>query len=153
MVVDPYLVGLLHSQKQHYDLMYKCTYPENQKDRTFRRVLLQNGTPKADSVQNLTALIAYDSRHRAQNTEHVTQSPVWMNSLVFSAEKVAAVLNSTERMTNFPRTVNFKMKTVSYWSPVDSQQHTNESCYVFEKELSDLFVNHLFSSRAVMVDR
>jgi len=133
MVVDPYVLGLLDSRKKEYDLMYKCTYPENQKDRTFRRVIVQNGVPKADSVQNLSSFINYDSKYRTQNNENVTQSPVWMNSLIFNVEKIAEVLNSTEKMTNFPRTVNYKMKTMSYWSPIDFQQHLNESCYVFEK--------------------
>jgi len=28
-------------------------------------------------------------------------------------------------MTTFPQTVNYKMKTMSYWSPIDFQQHQN----------------------------
>ena len=75
--------------------MYKCTYPENQKDRTFRRVVMQNNVPKADSIQNLSSFINYNSKFRVQNNETIMQSPVWMNSLIFNVDKVTEVLNST----------------------------------------------------------
>jgi hypothetical protein len=42
---------------------------------------------------------------------------------------------------------------MSYWSPVDSSEHTNEACYVFEREISDLLINNLFKSKAIMVER
>lgn len=94
MVIDPYVLGLLDSKKSEFDLMYKCTYPENQKDRTFRRVVMQNGVPKTDSVQNLSSFINYNSKYRVQNNEIIMQSPVWMNSLIFNVDRVAEVLNS-----------------------------------------------------------
>ena len=49
--------------------------------------------------------------------------------------------------------INYTMKKMYYWSPLDQVQHTQEVCYVFERELSDLFINHLFRSQAVMVER
>lgn len=49
--------------------------------------------------------------------------------------------------------VNYKMKHMSYWSPVDESEHTNEACYVFEREISDLLINNLFKSKAIMVER
>lgn len=63
-VLDPYIVGLLEANKAEYDLMYKCTYPENQKDRIFRRVVLQNGSLKADTIQDLTTIANYNSKQR-----------------------------------------------------------------------------------------
>jgi len=65
MVIDPYVLGLLDSQKDECDLMYKCTFPENLKDRTFRKVIVVNGVPKADNVQMISSLINYNSPHKA----------------------------------------------------------------------------------------
>jgi hypothetical protein len=45
------------------------------------------------------------------------------------------------------------MKYMDYWSPIDRQWHHHESCYVFEREISDLLINSLFKSQAVMVER
>ena len=53
-----------------------------------------NGTPKADSVQNLSSLVDYNSPHRAQNNEILAQSPVWMNSLVFNVARVSEIVSS-----------------------------------------------------------
>ena len=53
-----------------------------------------NGTPKADSVQNLSSLVDYNSPHRVQNNEILAQSPVWMNSLVFNVAKVSEIVSS-----------------------------------------------------------
>ena len=67
MVVDPYMIGLLDVNKEDYDLMYKCTYAENQKDKIFRRVVVQNGYPKADAIQDLTTIANYNSKKRTNN--------------------------------------------------------------------------------------
>jgi hypothetical protein len=43
---------------------------------------MQNNVPKADSIQNLSAFINFNSKFRVQNNEIIMQSPVWMNSLL-----------------------------------------------------------------------
>ena len=84
MVIDPYVLGLLDTNKNDYDLMYKCTYPEDQREKIFRRVVLQNGVAKADTLQALNSFINYNHKYRLKNNENVFSSPVWMNHLVFN---------------------------------------------------------------------
>lgn len=74
-----------------------------------------------------------------------------MNHLVFNLEKVASILQNANNVSSFPQTVNYTMKYMSYWSPIDCQWHNHESCYVFEREISDLLINSLFKSKAIMV--
>lgn len=45
------------------------------------------------------------------------------------------------------------MKNMTFWSPIDTRMHVQESCYAFERETSDLFINNLFKSQAVFVSR
>lgn len=54
-----------------------------------------------------------------------------MNSIVFDLEKVSAILQNTNNVSSFPQTVNYTMKYMDYWSPIDKQWHYHESCYVF----------------------
>lgn len=84
MVVDPYLVGLLHTNHTNYDLLYKCTYPENQRDRIFRRIVQHNKVPKADTKDGLGVYLNYHNHHRVRNEQVIQASPIWMNSLVFA---------------------------------------------------------------------
>lgn len=67
MVIDPYVLGLLYTNKNDYDLMYKCTYPEDQREKIFRRVVLQNGVAKADTLQALNSFINYNHKYRLKN--------------------------------------------------------------------------------------
>lgn len=46
--------------------------------------MLQNGVPKADTFQALSAYMNYSHKYRLKNNENVFSSPVWMNSLVFN---------------------------------------------------------------------
>lgn len=133
--------------------MYKCTYPEDQRERIFRRVVLQNGIPKADTLQALNSYMNYNHKYRLKNNENVYSSPVWMNSLIFNLEKVSSILQNANNVSSFPQTVNYTMKYMSYWSPIDNQVHNHESCYVFQREISDLLINNLFKSQAIMVER
>jgi UDP-N-acetylglucosamine pyrophosphorylase len=153
VVVDTYMLGLLESRREECDLMYKCTYTDNQRDNIFKRVVLQNGVPKADTIQAMACYTNYNSKYRASNNEAVLSSPVWMNSLIFQLPNVNDILKDTKAMSTFPKMVNYKMKPMNYWSPIETQQHTKEACYVFERELSDLFINSLFRSQAIMVER
>jgi len=114
---------------------------------------MQNDVPKADTVQSLNCYMNYNSKYRVKNNESVYSSPVWMNSLIFQLENVNAILKDGKAVSIFPQMVNYKMKYMTYWSPVDSSEHTNEACYVFEREISDLLINNLFKSKAIMVER
>lgn len=69
MVIDPYVVGLLDSNKDGLDLMYKCTYPEDQRETIFRRVALHNNEPKADTLNALNSYINYNNKNRMKNKE------------------------------------------------------------------------------------
>jgi hypothetical protein len=153
MVIDPYLVGLFDVNKNDYDLMYKCTYPENQNDRTFKRVVWQNGIPKADTIPNLSTIENNYNKQSTINLQVVQDSPVWMGSLIFHVEKVIGVLKSAGGISYFPQAVNYKIKQMTYWSPSDAGFRKDEACYVFDKDLSDLFINNLFKSKGIMVDR
>lgn len=90
MVVDPFLVGLAAEGGQ--EVVYKCTRPLDQKEKVSRRVVIQNGAPRADTPQTLNSFINYNHKYRAQNSENVLSSPVWMGSLVFALAPVATVL-------------------------------------------------------------
>ena len=65
-VIDPYVLGVLSINRNEFDLMYKCTYPEDQREKIFRRVVLKNNVPKADTLQALNTPIN-NSKHRIKN--------------------------------------------------------------------------------------
>ena len=67
MVIDPYTVGLLDKHKNEYELMYKCTYSENQREKIFRRIVLQNNAPKADTITGLFSYMNYGNKNRVKN--------------------------------------------------------------------------------------
>ncbi len=105
--------------------MYKCTYPSDQREKIFRRVVLHNGVPKADTLQALGTYINYNHKNRIKNNENVCSSPVWMNSLIFNLEKVTKILKNANNVSSFPQTINYTMKYMSYWSPIDNQMHNH----------------------------
>jgi hypothetical protein len=70
-VIDPYLVGLFDVNKDDYDLMYKCTYPENQNERIFKRIILDKGVPKADTIPNLTNYASSYNKHSSENMQAI----------------------------------------------------------------------------------
>ena len=65
-VIDPYVLGALSINRNEVDLMYKCTYPEDQREKIFRRVVLKNKVPKADTLQALNTPMN-NSKHRIKN--------------------------------------------------------------------------------------
>ncbi len=62
MVVDPFLVGLAAEGEE---VVYKCSYPLDMKDKLLRRVVVQNGVVRADTPQTLNSFINYNHRYRA----------------------------------------------------------------------------------------
>jgi hypothetical protein len=122
MVVDPFLVGLLAESR--HELAYKCAYPADQREKSFRRMVLQNGVPRADTLLTLNSFINYNHKYRSKNNENFLNSPLWTNSLVFRLAPVAAVLQGPNRPPTFPHAVNYTMRNMSYWSPIDSQMRS-----------------------------
>jgi hypothetical protein len=76
-----------------------------------------------------------------------------MGHVIFSVERVSKVLKSGESISYFPQAVNYKLKQMTYWNPLDQKIRENEVCYVFDKDLSDLLLNNLFKSKGIMVER
>jgi hypothetical protein len=64
MVVDPFMVGLAAEGEE---VVYKCSYHSDLKDKLQRRVVVQNGVVRADTPQTLSSFINYNHRYRAQN--------------------------------------------------------------------------------------
>ena len=116
-VIDPYLVGLFDVNKDDYDLMYKCTYPENQSERIFKRVVLQNGVPKADIIPNLTSFSNNYNKQTNINEHIIKESPVWMGHVIIYVDKVSKILKSPLSISYFPQAVNYKVRQMDYWSP------------------------------------
>ena len=121
MVVDPFMVGLAADQQE---VVYKCSYPSDPKDKLQRRVVVQNGVVRADNPQILSSFINYNHRYRAQNNENVFASPILMGSSVFPLQPVAAVLQGPNKPPTFPVAVNYIMKNMNFWSPIDTRMHT-----------------------------
>jgi hypothetical protein len=44
---------------------------------------------------------------------------VWINSVVFKVEAVLNVIGEADTLSIFPQAVNYKMKNMNYWSPID----------------------------------
>jgi len=44
-----------------------------------------------------------------------------MGHVIFSVDRVSNVLKSAESMSYFPQAVNYKVKQVSYWNPLDQK--------------------------------
>jgi hypothetical protein len=121
MVVDPFLLGLAAEGGQ--DVVYKCAYPLDPKEKLLRRVVVQNGVPRADTQQTLNSFINYNHKYRGQNNENVQSSPIWMGHLVFLLPPVAAVLQGPNKPPTFPQAVNYVSKSMNFWSPIDMRMH------------------------------
>lgn len=65
MVVDPFLVGL--AAEGPHEVVYKVAYPFEMKDKLFRRVVLQNGVPRADTLSTLNSFVNYNHKYRINN--------------------------------------------------------------------------------------
>ena len=76
-----------------------------------------------------------------------------MGHVIFNVEKVSSILKSALSISYFPQAVNYKVRQMDYWSPTEDKIRKNESCYIFDKDLSDLLLNNLFKSKGIMVER
>lgn len=86
---------------------------------------MQNGSLKADTIPDLLSIATRNSKQRTISMENIRESPVWINSVVFKVESVLKVIGSADSMSIFPQAVNYKIKNMNYWNPIDQAMRNN----------------------------